>query len=752
MSETFSRNKKGLSANNTLSAQPDPSSGMNAVMQAWGPVGEYMTDAMQRTILFWDVLRQRSDQYYAQKAKAVPHVLNFEAELILDARTFKRPVNYLLVRVNPPAGVTTNPRQRPFVVVDPRAGHGPGIGGFKADSELGVAMRAGHPCYFVGFTPEPMPGQTIEDIMRAEAIFLEKVIELHPEAEGKPCIIGNCQAGWAVMMLAATRPELCGPVIVPGSPLSYWAGIEGENPMRYTGGLAGGSWMTALVSDLGNGKFNGAHLVKNFENLNPANTHWSKDYDIWSTVDSGAQRFLEFEKWWGGHVNLNGEEIQWIVDQLFVGNKLATAEIMTSDGQRIDLRNIRSPIICFCSKGDNITPPQQALGWIADLYAKDDDIRACGQTIIYAIHESVGHLGIFVSGGIAKKEHQEFASNIDLIDVLPPGLYEAVMKPKTGEAENQDLVVGDWIVRFEPRTLDDIRTIVQPDPENERRFAAVKRVSEINLGLYRTLLQPLVKASVNDQTTEWMKKLSPSELPFEIFSNRNPLMQGLAQLAEQVRQQRQPVSPDNPLLQWQAMVSENIVTALNGYRDLRDKSLEQIFLATYGSPLLQAMVGLNASDEPPRKRPGGEPERLAFIQKRIAELKAGLTAGGLREAAIRSLVYIGMAGKGVDERAFNVLRQIRAENGGIPLPEFKQILREQYFGLLLDPEAALAAIPAMLPADSAARGKVLEAIQRTVSAAGEVTGERAKRLAQVEALFTAGESKKTAGKGPLRVA
>ena len=738
--------------NKTIPALPDLSRSMNAIMQAWGPLGEYMTDAMQRTILYWDVLRQRSDQYYAQKAKAVPHVLNFDAELVLDARTFKRPVNYLLVHVKPPEGVTINPRQRPFVVVDPRAGHGPGIGGFKADSELGVAMRAGHPCYFVGFTPEPMPGQTIEDIMHAEAIFLEKVIELNPEAEGKPCIIGNCQAGWAVMMLAATRPELCGPVIVPGSPLSYWAGIEGENPMRYTGGLAGGSWMTALTSDLNNGKFAGANLVKNFENLNPANTLWSKDYDIWSNVDTGAQRFLEFEKWWGGHVNLNGEEIQWIVDQLFVGNKLATAEIMTSAGERIDLRNIRSPIICFCSKGDNITPPQQALGWIADLYAKDDDIRAGGQTIIYAVHESVGHLGIFVSGGIAKKEHQEFASNIDLIDVLPPGLYEAVMTPVSDAMDNPDLVVGEWIVRFEPRTLDNIRSIVKPDPENERRFAAVKRVSEINLGLYRTLLQPLIRASVNDQTTELMRKLSPSELPFEVFSTRNPLMQQVAQLAEQVRQQRQPVSPDNPLLQWQAKISEGIISALNNYRDMRDKSLEQIFLATYGSPLLQAMVGLKASDESPRKRPGGEPERLAFIQQRIAELKVGIADGGVREAAIRSLVYIGMAGTGVDERAFNVLRRIRAENGSMTLAEFKQTLREQYFCLLLDPEAALAAIPDMVSADPAARPKALEAIKRTVSAAGEVTGARAERLAQIEKLFSAGDARKSASKNPLRVA
>ena len=61
-----------------------------------------MTDAMQRTVLFWDVMRQRSDQYYTEKAKDVPHVLQFDAELVLDARTFDKPVNYLLARIDPP--------------------------------------------------------------------------------------------------------------------------------------------------------------------------------------------------------------------------------------------------------------------------------------------------------------------------------------------------------------------------------------------------------------------------------------------------------------------------------------------------------------------------------------------------------------------------------------------------------------------------------------------------------------------------
>jgi hypothetical protein len=708
--------------------------GAPTALQAWGPVGEYMTDAMQRTVLFWDVLRQRSDQYYAQKAKAVPHVLSFDAELVLDARNFAKPVNYLLVRIKPPQGMTVDARKRPFVVVDPRAGHGPGIGGFKADSELGVAMRAGHPAYFVGFTPEPMPGQTIEDILYAEAAFLEKVIALHPDAEGKPCVIGNCQAGWAIMMVAAVRPELFGPIIIPGSPLSYWAGVEGENPMRYTGGMAGGSWMTALAGDLGHGKFDGGYLVENFENLNPANTLWAKNYDLWSKVDTEGPRFIEFEKWWGGHVNLNAEEIQWIVDQLFVGNRLATGEIVTAKGDRIDLRNIRSPIICFCSKGDNITPPQQALGWIVDLYGSDDDLRACGQTIVYAVHDSVGHLGIFVSGGVAKKEHQEFASNIDLIDVLPPGLYEAVLTPASANAIGADRVVGDWIARFEPRTLNDVRAIVQPDPENERRFAAVRRVSEINLGLYRTLLQPFVKAAINQQGADWLRKLNHAELPYELFSQRNPLMQQVARLAEQVREQRQPVSADNPLLQWQAAMSQAIISALDGYRDLRDASIERIFLSVYGSPVLQAMLGLAGTTEPPRPSPGIEPARAALIQQRIDELKARLAEGGPREAAIRALVYIGMGGEGVDERAFNELREIRSENQGLTLQAFKQVLREQFFSLILDREAALAAIPKMLPADAATRTRILDAVRRTVQAAGQVSGERAQRLEQIEKL------------------
>jgi len=711
--------------------------GLSAAMSPFGlfaPAMEYMVDAAQRTVLFWDVMRQRGNQYREHLAQSAPHVLEYEVELIIDGRSLKRPVNYALVRIVPPAGVEIDPLRRPFVVVDPRAGHGPGIGGFKADSEIGVAFKAGHPCYFIGFLPDPMPGQTIEDIARAEAVFLEKVIALHPDAEGKPCVIGNCQAGWAVMMLAAVRPELFGPLIIAGSPLSYWAGVRGKNPMRYSGGLLGGSWLTALASDLGHGKFDGAGLVQNFENQNPANTLWTKPYNLYSKIDTEAPRYLGFERWWGGHVNLNAEEIQFIVDQLFVGNNLAAGRIQTSDGTTIDLRNIRSPIVVFCSKGDNITPPQQALGWILDLYESVDDIRSYGQTIVYTIHESVGHLGIFVSGGVAKKEHSEFSNNIDLIEMLPPGVYEAVLERKT-EVANPHLVTGDWVMRCEARTLDDIRALGGNDAADERRFATAARISETNLEFYRAFAQPVVRALVTSPLAEWMQQMHPLRLQYELFSNANPMMAAIGVMADQVRNNRKPVTPDNPFIALQENFSRQTVAALDAWRDVSEAVAERTFLTVYGSPTLQAAAGIDPSSTRPLRRVGKNPLHRELLDKRIAELKSRIPAGGLREAVVRGLLYAGMARASVDERGFEAVRRIRKAHADMPLSEFKTMVREQFYILLIDTEAALAAIPSMLPADTKTRRKAFDLIKEVMSARGELSAEDKERLLRLARLF-----------------
>ncbi len=702
--------------------------------EAWS----YWNDAVQRSILLMDVMRQRTDQYEEHAAKAAPHVLKFACDLVMDGRQLPRPVNYALVRVHPPKGVEIDPKKRPFVVVDPRAGHGPGIGGFKPQSEIGVALKAGHTCYFIGFLPNPVKGQTIEDITLAEATFLERVIALHPEADGKPAVIGNCQAGWAVAMVAARRPELFGPIILAGAPLSYWAGVHGQNPMRYTGGLLGGSWLTAMIGDLGKGKFDGAWLVTNFENLNPANTYWSKQYNLYSKIDTEPSRYLEFEQWWGGHVSLNAEEIQFIVDELFVGNKLATGEIMASDGSRIDLRNIRSPIIVFCSKGDNITPPPQALGWILDLYGSVDDIRAHGQTIVYAVHEFVGHLGIFVSGSVAKKEHDEFASNIDLIDVLPPGLYEAVMTPKNPNDPSADLIEGDYLVRFEARTLDHIRALGANSEADDRKFAAVARVSEINLGLYRTLVQPWVKMWANEGAAQLMERLHPARLQYEMFSHANPMLRALDSYVEKVKENRQPAADDNPFLQAQKMFSDMVEMSLNTYRDVRDQVSEEWFHAVYGSPIVQALVGLKASDRPARLKLGEDAMHKALVAEKIHELRNNIDKGGALEAAIRAVTYIRIPEGAVDERSFTLLRRMRQEAGsGLSLQAYKRVLREQYLMLLIDERRAVDAIPSMLAREPELAAAMSRKLHSVIDVVGVQTGTGKARLAEIDAIFTA---------------
>ena len=711
-------------------------------MQTWPTITAaqaYWLDAWQRSILFLDVLRERGNTYLEHSAKEVPHVLTFNAELVRDGRSLERPVNYALARIIPPESTKIDPAKAPIIVVDPRAGHGPGIGGMKHDSEIGVALAAGHACYFIGFLPNPMPGQTIEDVCRAEAIFVEDVAARHPDAESKPVIIANCQAGWQIIMMAAINPNRTGPIMLAGSPLSYWAGVRGKNPMRYLGGLLGGSWLTALSGDLGKGIFDGADLVANFESQNPANTYSTKAYNVYANVDTESTRFLDFETWWGSPVLMNAEEMQWIADNLFVGNRLSTGQLRTSDGVRIDLRNITAPIIVFCSWGDNITPPQQALHWVLDLYDHEKEIVENGQTIVYTTHQSIGHLGIFVSGKVATKEHDQFVSCMEMIDLLPPGLYEAVITEVDANTVNPDLVYGKYLFRLEARTLNDLRALGGNDAEDDMRFATVARVSEINRGVYETVLAPAVRMAVTEQTADAFRAMHPNRLRFGVFSDRNPLMQPVKAMAEAVRTARQPVSRDNPFLAMERATSSWITTCLQSFGELRDAMTETVFLNTYGSPLVQAFAGLGAPETAPR-RIERDLAREADAARLRSELERHFEVGGPEEAALRALIYIRLPEGVIDERGFSVLRMIRASRPVAKrrsMAQVKEIMREQYLLVRLDEERAISAIPKLLGANVPDRQAMLDVLHRVLAASGQLPDKGAQRLARIEALFEA---------------
>lgn len=536
----------------------------------------YQMDLWQRSVLFLDILRERADNMLAHERAGLPPLLDFEYETIADARSFEHPANYALLRIT---GVGSDriedcldESKPPVIVLDPRAGHGPGIGGFKRDSEVGIALHEGHAVYFVIFFPEPCPGQTLADVLHALRRFVEEVNHRHDGTA--PVLYGNCQAGWAAILLAADCEGLAGPTVLNGSPLSYWAGERDANPMRLAGGLTGGTWVTHFLADLGNGRFDGAWLAQNFESLNPANTLWDKNYNVFANVDTERARFLEFERWWTGFYFLSREEITTIVEDLFIGNKLEGGEFRICGGCDADLKRIRNPIVIFASHGDNITPPHQALNWVPAVYPSTEALKAAGQRIVYLLNPHVGHLGIFVSASVARLEHRAILESLEDLQGLKPGLYEMRIRNPTGDP---DCRKPQYSVEFEERKVEDIRFDY---PREE--FEKVRRISEFNEHLYSTFVSPWVRATVNPVSAHWLKWAHPMRASRYVYSDKlNPWMVSIAALAPWIREFRTDVSDENPLLQCERALSKQVSVALDAWREARDNAQERAFHALF---------------------------------------------------------------------------------------------------------------------------------------------------------------------------
>ena len=563
---------------------------------------EYWVDYGQRSLLYWDALRQRGDDTLAHERAGYPLQLKFPYEVLINGHELPRPVNYSLLKITPKPDQLGDERRTPVVIIDPRAGPGAGIGAFQQDSTVGESLRAGHPTYFIAFSHAPEHGQTLHDIGVAQAHFIEEVIRRHPNAD-KPIVIGNCQAGWALMRLAAERPELPGLVIVNAAPLSSREDGDGHSPMRYAGGLLGGAWLTRLASDLGRGRFDGAWLISSFEDLNPAHTYWRKHYNLFSKVDSEVPRFLDFERWWGNPILFNSEEIEAIVDDLFIGNRL-TGGLGLQSGE-VALQKIEAPVVVFCSSGDVIAPPQQALNWIADIYPNDLALRDAGRTIVYLKHIGIDHLEIFVSSAVARREHRGLLGASEAIQLLAPGLYEMSIDDVASASGSEP----SYQVSFEPRRIADIlsngkntdTTAGKNELEwdEEQAFALVEQVSQTNNALYECYLRPWLRPALNESFAELMRKTHPLRMKQYAYSSLNPVLRWLAGSAPLIRENRQPVSSANPLLIWEQSLSNLIETQLNLYRDVRDVSQAMGFHAIYGglSTLHHAKISNSAAAE-----------------------------------------------------------------------------------------------------------------------------------------------------------
>jgi hypothetical protein len=357
--------------------------------------------------------------------------------------------------------------------------------------------------------------------------------------------------------------------------------------------------------------------------------------------------------------------------------------------------------------GDNITPPQQAFNWIGDLYSSTEEIKANGQTIVGLLHEDIGHLGIFVSGQVAKREHAQIVELLKHIQQLPPGLYGMDIK-ETHVATDGTIAYDVMIVE---RTLEDLRKMQKYDRVDEKPFEAVAALSELTERAYELLARPIVRQA----TPEWLAKLLREFHPLRVqrwaLSDYNPWLAMLSMPAALARSNRQLRSEANALLPAERFGSEAVAAALDLYRDVRDASHEALFYHVYGN-----MLTLNVADQRReiKRATRFDPRALPVVRQVLDDLESGGPVDGF----VRIGLLIAKAGSG--RRKLSSMERVRELIApahlldGISEDEFRRLMHEETIIVEFEPLRAKRALPRLLRsgADRRHAHELLDAMER----------------------------------------
>jgi hypothetical protein len=359
----------------------------------------------------------------------------------------------------------------------------------------------------------------------------------------------------------------------------------------------------------------------------------------------------------------------------------------------------------------------QALRWIADVYRDEQEIKSLGQTIVYLLHDQIGHLGIFVSGAIAKKEHTEIATTLEMIEAVAPGLYEMKITGHEGSGSNEE-----WQVELVERKIADIRTL-SGEASNEA-FPAVAKISEMNQHLYDVLAAPVVRQFATEAGAETRRQLSPMRTRRYLFSDMNPFMMPIRAMAGFARDHRAPAAADNPFLALEKAWADGVERSIDAWRDARDAWMESAFHAIYGGLAAVGVTGDDSAAEAEAAR-----RSLAVEPAHLPEARARVAVGGYAEAVIRMMILLADARGGVRRSRLarsNTLLTTEPPFAGMPPSARQAMIREQTMIVTLLREEALAALATLLPT-AAERRKALAAVEH-VAGPDEELGDKAREM------------------------
>jgi polyhydroxyalkanoate synthase len=180
-------------------------------------------------------------------------------------------------------------------------------------------------------------------------------------------VLGVCEGGVFATAFAALEPERINTLTLTITPIDFHADMVEE----HLGHGFINVWTRSISAEDvdrlfdANGNLPGEFMAAIFNQMSPLRSLLKYNLDLLDIVDDEQRlmNWLRMEKWIADRPDHPGEAArQWLKD-LYQQNKLVQNE-WELDGRRVDLGNIRMPVLNVYAKDDHIIPPatSRALG------------------------------------------------------------------------------------------------------------------------------------------------------------------------------------------------------------------------------------------------------------------------------------------------------------------------------------------------------------------------------------------------------